>query len=86
VWYPFLKAVHFISLALLLAAPAFLWWIWGPAAREGSPGGGHPYGLARRMRPAAALGALLFAASGIGDALRAASQIFPLTDFELVRL
>ena len=38
------------------------------------------------MRPAAALGALLFAASGIGDALRAASQIFPLTDFELVRL
>lgn len=85
-WYPFLKAVHFISLALLLAAPAFLWWIWGPAAREGSPGGGHPYGLARRMRPAAALGALLFAASGIGDALRAASQIFPLTDFELVRL
>ena len=85
--YPFLKAVHFISLALLVAAPAFLGLVWEPAARAALPqGGGHRREMVRRIRPLVAVGALLFAASGVFDALRAASQIFPLTDSDLVRL
>lgn len=84
--YPSLKAVHFISLALAVAAPAFLWWIWEPAARAHSPReGGRPDAFARRMRPAVAAAAALLAVSGILDALRAASQIFPLTDVDLIR-
>lgn len=85
--YPFLKTLHFLSLSLLIAAPAFLWLIWTPAVRRASLGdGGLMIRVQRPLRLAVVAAGLLFASSGLLDAFRALTQIFPLDDFELVRL
>lgn len=85
--YPFLKSVHFIALSLLVAAPAFLWLIWEPAARASNFDDGDRLARARRrVGRMAAASALLFALSGALDALRAASQIIPLDDFAFLQL
>lgn len=89
--YPFLKTLHFFSLSLLIAAPTFLWLIWAPAVHQTSSiDRGRLPRVQRRLQLAVLAAGFLFALSGLLDAFRALTQIFPLEDllhdFDLVKL
>ncbi len=82
--YTLLKFAHFLGLSLLLGGPIFWSIIWYPATRsvpllkESVPI------TWDRVRRGILWGAVLFALSGLGDALRAASQVISLSNVEML--
>lgn len=80
--FPFLKSVHVISLYIFLGGPIFWYFVWRPSLREAMPS--ETEVLYKRVRMGLVGGALLFAVSGLGEALRAGTQIVASNDFEVI--
>lgn len=74
--FAWIKATHYIGLALLLGGPAFWHLAWLPSRRAGA-GPGRSDALFRRVTRAAMLaGLLLTVLSGLLDIMRAAAELF----------
>ena len=76
----FLKAVHYVSLLLLCGGPVFWLAVWHPIYGDSA----HEVAarVARRVRVGVLIGAVLFAISGLAEAVRAASQVVDPTLIE----